>query len=612
MAKRLSKIHSIWKNDILSCKKKDSIVIGAYLKPWYIVSPENKYIEYWSRFMTLLLIYTALVTPYRVAFIEYDDEIWLTIEYLVIFFFFMDFTLNCFLAFYDKDKILICEPKKIILNYLFGWMILDLFSCLPFALIFDLNGQYNSIIRVAKLPRLSRLIKITKLIRIVKIMRNGGKMLKHLNSLFKISASFERLIWFFFIYILLIHLATCMWVFLARIDESCVNWVYFFNFQDYENFDLYLTSLYWAVTTLATVGFGDIVPVNVGEKIYTCFIETIGILFYSYSISSITNILSSLDLRKSKLSQQYLTLDIIANKFKINSNFYHQISQALEYISNNSRSDIDEILNDLPASLSNQVLAMIYEAKIKNNFFFEKKSTEFVGWVANNLKSAKCKGNAFVYNEGDYAHQMYFIVKGKVEFVIFSHDEVIPYLELEKDYYFGELDFLFSEKKLRMNTVKTIEECEFLTLSCDNFYLLLEIFDEEATEICMGAKERLDRNNLKFIDALYSLNNKMPIAKLKSIPRRRDSYEPYDRLSYYRELFHRENPPKSSTLFNKILESKFAVKEIRSKKILFKVETLAKKSEKLISTAREIKTHMENKYPSFKLKYSLNTDIIRK
>ena len=37
-------------------------------------------------------------------------------------------------------------------------------------------------------------------------------------------------------------------------------------------FNSYVTSLYWAMTTLATIGYGDIVPKNRYEKIYACIV----------------------------------------------------------------------------------------------------------------------------------------------------------------------------------------------------------------------------------------------------------------------------------------------------------------------------------------------------
>lgn len=51
---------SIWKNDILDFTKREFIIRRDYQKPWYIISPENTYIEYWSKLMTILLMYTAI------------------------------------------------------------------------------------------------------------------------------------------------------------------------------------------------------------------------------------------------------------------------------------------------------------------------------------------------------------------------------------------------------------------------------------------------------------------------------------------------------------------------------------------------------------------------
>ena len=42
------------------------------------------------------------------------------------------------------------------------------------------------------------------------------------------------------------------------------------------NFDLYVTCLYWAITTISTVGFGDIHPNTPGEKIYTSVVMVTG------------------------------------------------------------------------------------------------------------------------------------------------------------------------------------------------------------------------------------------------------------------------------------------------------------------------------------------------
>ena len=55
---------------------------------------------------------------------------------------------------------------------------------------------------------------------------------------------------------------------------------------------LYITSAYWAVVTISTVGYGDITPTNFYEVVVNIFLMFIGVSMYSYIISRLTNIFS--------------------------------------------------------------------------------------------------------------------------------------------------------------------------------------------------------------------------------------------------------------------------------------------------------------------------------
>ena len=50
----------------------------------------------------------------------------------------------------------------------------------------------------------------------------------------------------------------------------------------------YLWSLYWALTTLTTVGYGDITPASDAERVYSIFALLIGALIFGFMISQVS------------------------------------------------------------------------------------------------------------------------------------------------------------------------------------------------------------------------------------------------------------------------------------------------------------------------------------
>ncbi|EGB12308.1 hypothetical protein AURANDRAFT_9605, partial [Aureococcus anophagefferens] len=51
----------------------------------------------------------------------------------------------------------------------------------------------------------------------------------------------------------------------------------------------YLAAMYWAFTTMTTVGYGDITPAGDMERIYAIFAMLMGVSFYSYIIASVSS-----------------------------------------------------------------------------------------------------------------------------------------------------------------------------------------------------------------------------------------------------------------------------------------------------------------------------------
>lgn len=138
------------------------------------------------------------------------------------------------------------KPLKYILSF---YGIIDLLAILPFYLrvVIDL--------RALRAFRIFRIFRSLKLIRYNKALHR-----------FHIAAGVvkEEIVLFFIVTAILIFLSA--------------SGIYFFeNVAQPESFKSIFHSLWWAIVTLTTVGYGDVYPITIGGKVFTFFVLVIGI-----------------------------------------------------------------------------------------------------------------------------------------------------------------------------------------------------------------------------------------------------------------------------------------------------------------------------------------------
>ena len=64
-----------------------------------------------------------------------------------------------------------------------------------------------------------RLTKMFKLLRILKIIKDRAKILSYLNEYLKIGLGLERLFFFVIVFVIIIHVISCIWVITARMGD---------------------------------------------------------------------------------------------------------------------------------------------------------------------------------------------------------------------------------------------------------------------------------------------------------------------------------------------------------------------------------------------------------
>jgi len=143
---------------------------------------------------------------------------------------------------------ILVAPDRI--RFIFSFYgIVDLMAIAPFYLVPGLD------LRSARVFRMLRLIRILKLARYSVALRRMHRALL---------IAKEELVLFFLVTISLLYFAA-------------VGIYSFENDAQPEAFQSVFHSLWWAVTTLTTVGYGDIYPVTVGGRIFTFMILLIGL-----------------------------------------------------------------------------------------------------------------------------------------------------------------------------------------------------------------------------------------------------------------------------------------------------------------------------------------------
>ena len=104
---------------------------------------------------------------------------------IVDIFFAIDIFVNMISAIQTEDFEIIDDRKEIVINYLQGWFLIDLFAILPFDEMMKLQG--NGLIRFTRIGKLYKLVKITRLVRLLKVAKKKGNVMGRMGNIFKIS-----------------------------------------------------------------------------------------------------------------------------------------------------------------------------------------------------------------------------------------------------------------------------------------------------------------------------------------------------------------------------------------------------------------------------------------
>jgi hypothetical protein len=190
--------------------------------------------------------------------------------------------------------------------------------------------------------------------------------------------------------------------------------------------------MYYIISTLTTVGYGDISTYTCGERIFGGILLLFGIMGYSIALTSVSNYIKKMNSKTEEFENKRKILDEISmNSNIIKKNLYEKVLRHLKY-QDNEKNVNNIIIENLPTGLRNNLLLSMYKNIIDNFMFFKNlNNTDFVVQILLLFKPVLALKNDILIKDGDLLEEMIFVKKGKLNLEV-------P-VDISDKYEFGEL-----------------------------------------------------------------------------------------------------------------------------------------------------------------------------
>ncbi|OQR87469.1 tetrameric potassium-selective cyclic nucleotide gated channel [Achlya hypogyna] len=468
-----------------------------------IIYPSHWFRSFWGAVNIGLVIYVCTIAPYVVAFYslaEYEESSWWVSDSITDALYVVDIVVRFRSAYIDhKTGDVVADPRKIALRYIRGWFCFDVFAAFPWNTVFTHYASSTS--RVMQYPRLFRVIRLTRIAKILRVLEVQA-LIEFCEDKFNLNRNYIVVSKLLLSIVLVAHFTACGFYAMGTTmntnydvglveGDPTTSWIAYAAFTKksylltllqlnerriwkltYSKPEMYLTSLYFAFTMMATVGFGDIIPVTINERIYIIFSMVISAGIYAFMIASVSSSVASMNVTRNRYFERlnevnaYMESRDLPQSLQLRTRRYYRY-----FLQHKTVYDESRILEDLSTTLREEITDHYIRMTIKNITFFQDVPKGFTAYIAVHLKPLFLPPNTTVIKMGDYASEMFIVARGVLQVYEPKYlktgeeaeDVEISFL-FDGDH-FGEMALLLEEQKgQRTASVRSKIYCELHAL----------------------------------------------------------------------------------------------------------------------------------------------------
>eukprot|EP01038_Epipyxis_sp_PR26KG_P011631 gene11631-15580_t len=423
------------------------------LNTLFLIDPEGKNKTTWDILILILIVYSVTTIPVEIGFSTTIFSGSDVTNLVVDMFFMMDIIITFRTPYTENfSEYIIISSDIIATNYIQSWFFIDLASSVPFDFIFSSISSLQDI-QSTSLIKIIRAIRLLKLGRILKLTSHLERIEDYLGLSPAVFSLLKLLTTVFFI----AHILSCIWwgvssilspdpwytqydsgllkitptdspTFSPIISNNFVNNNFInssphrilintadiiTNFKNSSLWVQYVTTLYWAFSTVGTVGYGDIIATNTSERILVIILMLIGASVFAYTISKVALISDTFSESASGDERISQVTDYL-HETKVPSDLSNAVLKHYRLLySQFSLSKNEAILSFLPMKLKNNILYLRYRKPLTRILFFSYiKNQSIQLYIFKMLSSLHFYANEFIAKEGREVTEVFFIDRG--------------------------------------------------------------------------------------------------------------------------------------------------------------------------------------------------------
>jgi len=411
---------------------------------------------------------------------------------------------------------LVMEHKEIALTYLKGWFLFDLagmymshvcfvvslcFCCpthaasVPLDLILWLgsgasfnNSPGASASRSTKLIRVIKIFRIFRILRLLRLKRIVITLEIFLGLNFSAMAIAKYTVLIF----LLAHLLACGFLYAGADGDG---WMQESKADQLDQGGKYVAALYWAFTTMTTIGYGDVAARSTAERTFSTFCMILGGVTFTYSVTRIVHIAASLGKSEKNLAEKLESVNDWAGYHEFPEGLVADIKTYMHYKSSRSYFDEKAVISGLSVSLKRKVLKYMFENALKRVDLFRDSSAEFLTELMVRMQSEFASPFSLIISENSVGDSMYIVRRGFCAvYKGVERSDVESAIIMGPGQAFGEIALL-ADNITRTANVVALEWTDLAKITRACFEELLTMFPTERFKMHKYAQSKLDQFN---------------------------------------------------------------------------------------------------------------------